>query len=157
MVTDTSKLTVELVPAPSWYNNLRRCISEKDWNKIREKTFNEYKYACSICGAKGKLNCHEEWEYNDKNYVQKLIGFVALCNMCHSVKHIGLTKILAVQGKLDFKKVVKHFMKINNCSRRTFEKHVKIVFEEWHRRSQYQWKVDLGEYEEISTIRKRNR
>jgi len=142
-------LKVELVPKTSWYNNLREEMTRNNWDKIRKMTYANYKYKCGICGSEGRLNCHEIWEYDDKRYVQKLMGFIALCDMCHHVKHIGLAGILAQRGELDYEKIVEHFMKVNNCDRRTFEEHREKAFKEWNRRSQHQWQVDLGEYKNM--------
>ncbi len=147
--SDKLKLTIELVPRTSWYNNLRKCMSKRDWDKIREKTFAEYGHRCAICGSEQRLNCHEIWEYNDKKHVQKLLGFIALCGMCHHVKHLGLAKILASEGKLDYEKVVEHFMKVNNCDHKTFEGQRKRAFQEWEERSQHEWLIDLGQYKSI--------
>ena len=116
-----------------------------------------YGYKCGICGAEGRLNCHEIWEYDDKKHIQKLSGFVALCDMCHHVKHIGLAGILASKGKLDYEKVVEHFMKVNNCDRDAFEKHREKAFEHWRKRSSHEWQVDLGEYEDIIQVTSKKR
>ena len=140
------KLKVELVPSTSWYKNLRKHTHKADWDKIRKKAYTDFGDMCGICGKKGKLNCHEIWEYDDQTHTQKFGGFIALCNMCHYVKHIGLAGILASQGKLNYEKVIEHFMKVNNCDRRMFEAHKKRAFEKWHERSQHQWKIDFGEY-----------
>lgn len=69
--------------------------------------------------------------------------------MCHHVKHIGLAGILALEGKLDYEKVVEHFMNVNNCDRRTFEEHKKRAFEKWREQSKHEWHIDLGEYKSI--------
>ncbi len=143
------KLTIELVPATSWYDNLRKVLPKSDWDKIRKRIYVEYGHRCGICGTKGRLNCHEIWEYDDKKHIQKLMGFIALCDMCHYVKHIGLAGILSSEGKLDYEKVVKHFMKVNNCDEETFKEYKKRAFDEWRKRSQYKWRVDLGEYEDM--------
>ncbi len=143
------KLKIELVPETSWYDNLRKHMDRKDWDKIRHKVYADYGYRCGICGDEGRLNCHEIWEYDDKKHVQKLAGFIALCDMCHHVKHIGLAGILADRGELDYEKVVEHFMKANNCSKNTFLKHRKVAFEQWRERSGHEWQVDLGEYKNI--------
>ncbi len=140
------KLFIELVPQKSWYNNLRKVIPPEEWDKIRKKSYQDAGHKCAICGSEGKLNCHEVWNYNDKTYLQKLEGFIALCDMCHHVKHIGLAGILDSQGKLDYEKVVEHFMKVNQCDKRTFEEHRKRAFGEWRERSKHGWQVDLGEY-----------
>ncbi len=143
------KLKIELVPSTSWYDNLRKYTLKDDWDKIRKKAYANYGYRCGICGAEGRLNCHEIWEYNDKKHIQRLVGFIALCNMCHHVKHIGLAGILANEGKLDYEKVVEHFIKINNCDRDTFEKHREKAFDDWRERSSHEWQVDLGKYMNI--------
>jgi len=147
--TTALKLKIELVPFTSWYNNLRKKTTKENWDKIRKKAYADNRYRCGICGGKGRLNCHEIWEYDDKTHTQKLDGFIALCNMCHHVKHIGLAGILASQGKLNYEKVIEHFMKVNKCDRRTFEVHKKKAFEKYHERSQFQWKIDLGEYRNV--------
>lgn len=143
------KLKIELVPSSSWCDNLRKVLSKTEWDKVRKKTYADYKYRCGICGAEGRMNCHEIWEYDDEKYIQKLAGFIALCDMCHYVKHIGLTGVLASEGKLNYKKVIEHFARVNNCSKEDFEIYMEVVFEQWSRRSQHNWLVDLGEYENL--------
>ena len=140
------KLKIELVPKPLWYNNLRNRMERKDWDRIRKQTYADFGYKCGICGEEGRLNCHEIWEYNDTKYVQKLLGFIALCDLCHHIKHIGLAGILAERGELDYEKVVEHFKKVNNCGRNTFAKHKRETFTQWEERSSHKWQVDLGEY-----------
>ncbi len=95
------------------------------------------------------MNCHEIWEYDDKRHIQKLAGFIALCNMCHHVKHIGLAGILASKGKLDYERVIEHFIKVNDCDRSYFEKHREEAFVLWKKRSLSDWLVDLREYRDI--------
>lgn len=140
------KLTIELVPQTSWYSNLRKVLPQSEWDKIRKKAYADCGYKCGICGATGKLNCHEIWEYDEQHRSQKLVGFIALCDLCHHVKHIGLAGILAQQGKLDYELVVKHFMAVNGCDRETFEEHKHEAFHQWQERSQHEWDIDLGQY-----------
>lgn len=143
------KLTIELVPRTSWYDNLRKVLPKSEWDRIRKRTYAEYDYRCGICGAQGKLNCHEVWNYNDRDHRQTLGGFIALCDLCHHVKHIGLAGILASRGQLDYEKVVEHFVKVNECERSTFEEHKKEAFEQWAERSRHEWQVELGECEPV--------
>jgi predicted restriction endonuclease len=140
------KLTIELVPRTSWYRNLRKLLSRSQWDTIRKKVYAEYDHKCGICGAEKRLNCHEIWEYDDQMHVQKLVGLIALCDMCHHVKHMGHASILASEGKLDLEEVIKHFIRVNKCSSARFEKHKQQVFDQWHERSEYEWAVDLGEF-----------
>lgn len=143
------KLKIELVPSTSWYDNLRKQISKNNWDKIRKQVYSNYNHKCGICGINGRLNYHEIWEYDDKKHIQKLIGFIALCDLCHHVKHIGLAGILASEGKLDYEKVVAHFMNVNNCDRKLFEQHHKEAFAQWRERSTHERQVDLGDYTDV--------
>jgi hypothetical protein len=143
-------LTVELVPKTAWYQSLAKLLPRDVWNSIREDIIKKNGQKCRICGeTNGTMNLHEIWEYDDLDYVQKLNGFILLCTMCHHVKHIGLARILAEEGKLDFNEVVKHFCKINRCSEEDFEKYVKEVFEIWRKRSEHKWKQDFGKYQKF--------
>jgi len=148
------KLTIELVPSSSWYNNLRKYLPRRKWDEIRKRTYAKYEYKCGICGTEGRLECHEMWDYDDENKIQRLTGFIALCPMCHFVKHIGMAGILSSEGKLNYEKVIEHFMKVNNCDRKTFETHIREEFTKWRTRSQYKWHVDLGEYKQELKINK---
>lgn len=147
------RLTIELVPRTSWYSNMRSVMPKSAWDRIRKSVYAEYNHKCGVCGAEGRLECHEIWEYDDKNHLQALRGFIALCALCHRVKHIGLAGIHALEGKLDYEQVVEHFMRVNECNRETFEQHKKQAFEQWRLRSQYQWQVNLGDYESLVSKR----
>ena len=140
------KLCIELVPTTSFYKNLRTTISSQEWDIIRKGCYAEYNHICGICGSEGRLECHEIWEYNNDTHVQKLIGFIALCGMCHKVKHIGLSEILALKGKLNMSDIISHFMTVNICSRYEFEQHKEESFKLWRERSKYNWKLDLSKY-----------
>ena len=148
-MTSRLRLTIELVPATSWYNNMRKVIPKAEWDNIRKSVYAEQNNRCGICGAEGRLECHELWEYDDEKHIQTLRGFIALCSLCHRVKHIGLAGIHASKGILDYEQVVDHFLKVNECSRDVFEQHKKQAFEQWRVRSQYQWEVNLGAYESL--------
>ena len=141
------KLTIDLVPETSWYKNVRSKMSNQDWDKLRKSTYAAYDYKCGICGKDNtQLECHEIWEYDDKKRVQTLKGFIALCVMCHHVKHIGLAGILADEGKLDYDAVIEHFIRVNGCDKRDFLDHREKAFEIWEKRSKYNWTIDLGEF-----------
>lgn len=146
-MTEEFKLKVELVPKTSWYNNLRNEIPRKVWDKIRTDVCISQEHKCGICGAEGRLNCHEIWEYDDLNHVQELKDFIALCNLCHHVKHIGYASILARQGKLNMQEVEEHFMRVNNCDLPTFRIHVIEAGIQFKERSNHKWKLSLGKYE----------
>ncbi len=140
------RLTIELVPKTCWYNNLRKVMSRTAWDKLRKQVYAQYQHRCGICAATGQLHCHEIWVYNDEEHIQTLKGFIALCEWCHHVKHLGHAGILAREGKLDYERVIAHFLKINGCSKEDFERYTVQAFTQWEERSRYEWRTDLGEY-----------
>lgn len=151
--TKNLKLSIELVPETCWYENLRKILPKSEWDKIRKDAYKKAGNKCEICGASGKLNCHEIWEYDDKNNVQYLKGFQALCDNCHNIKHIGFVNVQISKG-LWPKKVLNdlevHFMKVNNVSSSEFKQHVKEAFDLWRKRSEKKWKTDLGKFKNSS-------
>lgn len=143
------KLTIELVPETAWYNNLRKMMPVRIWDNLRRSVYAEYKYRCGVCDATGMLHCHEIWEYDDLLNIQRLKGFIALCPMCHHVKHIGFARVLADKGELDFNDVVSHFLSVNECSVEEYERYVDDAFKLWDERSNHLWTTDLGEYRDL--------
>lgn len=140
------RLTIELVPEPCWYSNLRDVLPRPIWDKLRREVYAASGHRCGICGAGGMLHCHEVWSYDDAAHIQRLEGFRALCTLCHHVKHIGLAGLLASQGRLDYEAVVAHFMRVNGCDRATFQRHYQAAMAQWRERSRYEWQTDLGDY-----------
>ena len=138
------KLTVELIPKTSFYSNMRKELSKEGWDKVRKSTYRKYNYRCGICNAKGRMNCHEIWEFDEGRGVQTLMGYEALCDLCHHVRHIGFASILARKGKLDYEKVVKHFCKVNKCSVEEFRTHTDQAYDTWDKRSKIKWRVDIS-------------
>ena len=143
------KLTIELVPETSWYNNMRKAMTKSNWDKLRKEIYKKYNNECGICHASGRMSCHEIWKYDDEKHTQKLEGFISLCSSCHFVKHIGLAGILSMQGKLDMNQIIEHFMKVNGCDEKAFIEHKKESFEIWRERSKHNWEVHFGEYKEL--------
>lgn len=145
----TLKLSIELVPSTVWESSVYKLMSREVWDSIRNDFIKENGRKCQVCGeTSGTMNLHEIWNYDDKKHVQKLEGFILLCRMCHHVKHIGLAGILANQGKLGYDKVIEHFCKVNDCTKKEFEKHKAKAFEIWRERSEYEWNQDFGKYKE---------
>ncbi len=145
-------LSIELVPSTSWYSNVRALISRKDWDTIRFATYAKYNNICAThnCGSTIKpLNCHEIWEYDDINHTQTLKGFIALCALCHHIKHLGYAHILADEGKLDMVKVMEHFMGVNQCDIKFYASYSDKAFAQWEQRSKHQWNICLDEYSNI--------
>jgi hypothetical protein len=143
------KLTIELVPRPLWGINLHK--SRSGWDKLRKQVYAHYNYQCGICRAENiTLYCHEIWQYDDTLHIQKLIGFIALCNMCNLCKHMGRADALAGEGKLDFKKVIEHFVRVNQCSYEEYKTYRKEAFNTWSEQNKYSWTTDFGAYAHLA-------
>lgn len=108
-----------------------------------------------LCGVRiplWNLRCRRSPELprnmgiDDKKRIQKLRGFIALCDLCHHVKHLGRASQLARQGSLDMEKVIEHFMEVNGCDRKTFDQHKKEAKAQWEKRSQSPWECDFGKF-----------
>lgn len=141
------RLTIELVPNPLWGNNLRKYMSKSAWEKLRKQVMAQHNNRCGICQAvDGRLYCHEIWQYDDIAHIQKLNGFIILCEMCNHCKHMGLTKNLAAQGKLNLSNVIDHFMRINQCSHEEYQAHENEAFKIWNERNKYEWTTDFDTY-----------
>ncbi len=143
------KLTVELVPYTSFESNLRYTLSKDDWDIVRKNTYKRYNYQCGICGKSNVvLSAHEEWDYKvtdkkNKEGIQKLTNIICLCNDCHMIKHIAFADELAGQGKLDMKKLVQHFLDVNDCSLDRFVLHYSDSLKQWEKQSEYKYKLDI--------------
>jgi len=142
------KLNIELVPSTIWHSNIRNLVPKKVWDKIRKEQYEEAGYKCEMCGISGKLHCHEIWEYDDENHMQKLVGFIALCENCHMIKHAGFSMHTPEGIRIyDRNSLIEHFCKVNGCSREDFIKHEKDAFKQWEERSKFEWEQGFGEWD----------
>lgn len=139
------RLKVELVPSTSWYSNVRSEVSKEEWDRIRKKCYSLANHKCEICGDNGHnqgfrwpVECHEIWDYDPDSRRQTLKGFISLCPYCHKCKHIGLAQI---NGEYDL--ALSHLMRVNSIGREEADSHVQDSFEEWERRSEHEWEVDI--------------
>ena len=142
------KLTIELVPSTSWYNNLRSILSESDWNYLRKQSYKDANYKCQVCGGIGKrhpVECHEIWSYDDSKNIQKLEGLVSLCPKCHMVKHIGYA-YLKGNGEI----ALSHLIKVNKITQKKANKYIEEVFYIYRKRSTHNWEIDLTYLEELN-------
>ena len=157
------KLTVELVPKTCHFSNVRTTIKPKEWDKIRFISYEAAGNRCEICHESGKdqgykhnVECHEIWEYDDENLIQKLIGLISLCPTCHQVKHIG--RAMAI-GK--DKECFAQLAKVNKWTPEQIVKHIEEAFIVYRERSQYKWDLDISILNDepydlkIPTIKKR--
>ena len=145
MNSNKPKLTVELIPKTCHFSNVRTMVTTKEWDKIRYIAYEKANHKCEICKELGKdqgfrhnLECHEIWEYDEKTYTQKLIGLIALCPLCHQVKHIG--RAIAM-GRAT--KTYDHMAKVNKWTLTEIKQHVDEAFLTYNLRSKHEWELDI--------------
>ena len=140
------KLEIELVPKTCHYSNVRSTLTQKEWDKLRFQSYEKAKNVCEICGKTGleqgfphKLECHEIWKYDDKKKVQKLMGLISLCPLCHLVKHIGRANAMGKQPE-----VFKQLETVNNWDHKQVVEHVAESFELYKERSKSERSLDIS-------------
>jgi len=141
VVAPQARLTIELVPKTSWYNNVRTLVDEMTWDRIRRQVYRQADYRCEVCGGRGPehaVECHEVWRYDDRTRVQLLVRMIALCPACHQVKHIGLAN---VKGK--GAQACAHLARVNGWTLEQADTHISQAFQVWAQRSGGPWTLDL--------------
>jgi hypothetical protein len=139
-------LTIELIPETSFYRNVRSKVDNNMWDKIRLKCYNNANHKCEICNDTGKnqgfnhdVECHEIWDYDTITSTQLLVGFIALCPLCHKTKHYGLARL---NGDID--KVHKHLKKVNLMNETSIDIMISRCYHEWELRNLINWTVDIS-------------
>ncbi|GIG66514.1 DUF5710 domain-containing protein [Phytomonospora endophytica] len=133
-------LFVDLVPSSCWFTNVRSCVPQRDWERIRRVVTGRAARRCEVCGEAGqRLDVHERWAYDDARRVQALRRLICLCEPCHEVTHIGLA---GIRGRADA--AVAHLRAVTGMSGAEADAHVEDAFAVWRRRSAHTWTLDLG-------------
>jgi len=139
------QLLVELIPKTCHYSNVRTTVKPSEWDKIRRISYDNADNKCEICTESGKnqgykhnVECHEIWEYDDINHIQKLIGLISLCPNCHLTKHIG--RAIAM-GREQICYV--QMSKVNKWTQKQIDNHIITSFELHKERSKHEWSLDI--------------
>jgi hypothetical protein len=139
-----SGLFVDLVPDSCWFTNVRSCVNQRDWERLRRMVFGRAGERCEACGGirdrerKVWLEAHERWAYDDAGRVQTLRRLICLCTSCHRATHFGLAQVRCQDGE-----ALEHLMQVNRWSRSQARAHVDDAFALWQRRSAIDWRLDL--------------
>lgn len=133
-------LFVDLVPSSCWFTNVRSCVDQRDWERIRRAVTGRADRRCEVCGDAGqRLDVHERWDYDEARHLQSLRRLICLCAPCHEVTHIGLA---GIRGRADA--AVAHLRHVTGMSGEKAEAHVDDAFAVWRQRSAHTWTLDLG-------------
>lgn len=140
----TRYLSLELIPKGTWYVNVRTKFSKKHWDIIRRHVYAQAGYKCEICGGAGPkwpVECHEKWEWDEKNLVQRLVGFIALCPNCHAIKHVGHAR--ATLSKTRLQKLYRHQRVVNKWRKAKQAAHLARMANQQKRRNALKWTVNI--------------
>ena len=133
------KLDFEFVPEECWFDNLRSRLTPADWDRVRKDAYARAGWRCRICGAKGRMEAHEKWSYDDEKALQKLEDVLALCARCHEVKHIGRAQLM---GRGD--DAMEWFMQVNGCTQMDFHEALGEANERYRQRNKIEgWVTDI--------------
>ena len=133
-------LWFEQVPDECQRVNLRSILPKELWDVVRKDAYARAGHVCSVCGARGRLEAHERWTYDEKAKVQKLSSVVALCRACHEVVHIGRTSLI---GR--YQEAMEHFMRVNGCTQSEFHLALERANAEHERLNRVEeWATDLS-------------
>ncbi|WP_306368152.1 DUF5710 domain-containing protein [Nocardiopsis sp. CC223A] len=140
-----SGLFVDLVPTTCWFTNVRSCVSQQDWERLRRMVVNRAGRVCEICGASADraaqrwLEVHERWTFDERSRTQTLRRLICVCTPCHTVTHFGLAQVkgLATQA-------MAHLIAVTGASPTAARHHVDEAFALWEHRSRTVWDLDLG-------------
>ena len=100
-------LFVDLVPASCWFTNVRSCVDQRDWERLRRMVIERASRRCEACSrerapAKGRgLEVHERWLYQEATAVQVLRRLICLCTDCHTATHMGLAGLRGIADKAE--------------------------------------------------------
>lgn len=138
-------LFVDPVPRSCWFTNVRTCVSERDWERLRRPVVRRVGSCCEICGAgedraaRVFLEVHERWHYDDAAGVQSLRRLIALCAGCHLVTHFGLA---TVTGRTE--EAFAHLRAVTGMTGHEARVHVAAARDVWLERSARVWELDLA-------------
>jgi hypothetical protein len=131
---------IDLIPANSWNKSLAKKWHGSKWDNIRKREYKRAHYKCELCGSGNrKLICHEKWNFDDVNHVQKLVGYEVVCEDCNLVMHLGYAGVV---GKMEL--ALSQLMKLTGYNQRRINELVEEIFDEWSRRSKFTWKIDVS-------------
>jgi hypothetical protein len=158
---------MELIPEPLWGRNVRN--NPRLWDKLRFPAYRATNYHCQICDwasetvleleskfiarfvttSEHSLEAHEIWEYEidhrAKSGIQRLVGIVALCELCHRVKHWDAPMFPDAEVEMErLKRLKKHCLEVNGWTEADFAEHEAAARAELAYRNTLKWTQDLS-------------
>jgi len=140
-----SGLFVDMVPRSCWFTNVRTCVEQRDWERLRRMITGRAEHRCEICGrgedreTQRRLEAHERWSYDETTGVQTLRRLVCLCSDCHLATHMGYAN---VTGRSD--EAIAHLREVTGMTHTEAMAHIDAAGQLWTARSARTWALDLS-------------
>jgi hypothetical protein len=137
-------LFVDLIPSSCWFTNVRSCVSQQDWERLRRPILRRAAHRCEVCSApedranRQWLDVHERWHYDEHKGVQTLRRLLTVCKPCHLATHYGFAQ---VTGRED--EALAQLYSVTGWTPQQIGQHIGGAFEVWDRRSRRVWELDL--------------
>lgn len=147
-------LTIDMTVRNDWKKYLLERISEDEYEAVKKGFHNQNNHRCVVCGNQGKkwsVEAHENWEYDCKYKIQTLMEITSLCPECHRVRHILIDNINNEDDYIDYD-CIKHFMKVNKCTKEDFYSYYNQVKEKYLKEKEYYWVFNLNMFATIKKL-----
>jgi hypothetical protein len=138
-------LFVDPVPESCWFSNVRTCVSERDWERLRRMITRRAGHRCEICrrpedrDQRRWLEAHERWAYDERTGVQALRRLICLCSECHLSTHMGFAN---VTGRTD--QAIAHLQVVTGMTDAEADDHIADAARRWAEQSGRTWALDLS-------------
>ena len=135
--TPSTPLSIDLIPSTAWGSNVRSRYPGQ-WDDFRRACYRAAGNRCEVCGATGRMECHEVWTYRTPP-MQHLERLICLCSLCHSAQHYGYSAVRGITEEVDA-----HIRKVNGWSKRQLDAHIQKAFKIWDARNRVQWVTETA-------------
>ncbi|HZZ50593.1 MAG TPA: DUF5710 domain-containing protein [Pseudonocardia sp.] len=142
-----SGLFVDLVPASCWFTNVRTCVLDRDWERLRRMITRRAGQRCEICErtedreSRRWLEAHERWFYDATDptaRVQTLRRLICLCSDCHRATHFGFAEVTGHAAE-----AFVHLTEVTGMTDAQAHEHIEQAVDRWEERSRHTWALDL--------------
>nr|WP_144020636.1 hypothetical protein [Burkholderia sp. AU33423] len=138
------------IPETSWGSSLSNLLTWPCWNRLRQAAFVATGHRCLLCGAAGRLDCHEIWRYYEPGDdgqlhrgalcgIQRLVKLIPVCADCHETFHLGLA---GIRGRLSI--ALERIAALYRLSDDERDSYLAMVKEDWYRRNEFSWAIDVS-------------
>lgn len=140
-----SGLFVDMVPRSCWFTNVRSCVDQRDWERLRRTINRRAGHRCEICSAGEdretgrRLEAHERWAYDESTGVQALRRLICLCSDCHLSTHMGYANVTGRSTE-----AITHLREVTGMTHAQTGAHIDAAGKLWTTRSARTWVLDLS-------------